>query len=714
MVCHGVWEKVTSIYERQVEMAHLGRQWNFKDLNIYASPPQAASERFPNHEESAPPRLANFRNNLVGLSQYYNLFFVASLDRILVYQPANQDQYLPTPRSTINLASSGRGIPGYIDPTNPHAVNQLIVSDLGIEELLVVVCDDGDVVAYTTRSIEKEIERRAPDEYRSADFVSELRPFFVNNVGMSAWGVAVHKEARMIAVSSNLKNINVFVFALSDSNCGTSDAGEDDDAPMSSLSTHEWTQTFHSRKRDPKDRSRNIEIIITGHWNNIPNITFFNPATPLENEVFLLSTDIDGVTYIWDVWKQDVAKEMLPALESNRGWGVSCIDPYFCRCANSSLELVGTENVNLNRAAIDITSTVKYVPESSENHFTVRNRTIDHHESEDLSNWDDNEVDADDDYDEDFEADDDLGLDEQAGYGYETAEAGDENVSLDFDEQIAQSESTATEEGEEASASTQTSHPSVVNADISGQFYNAGVSDEISVAVSNAPRPSRAMVRAQLERAIKSASKVSSSSKAELPILPFHILQTTQWDIRLLHSIRPPTSGLLWRDSAKEIRCRSPLHQHIRPEDSWLVRLERLNMVLQIPELGLVAVGDQAGRVALLTMTRCQAKGKEIKHGEVGFRLERFLPLMSQEDDNQRPKTELLGIAVGPISSRLLKRADALDDEDYGYGYRRRHESWRAYEGSRRYRLILYYRDHTVLSYEIGRPMKGELDIFGM
>ncbi|KAL8936550.1 MAG: hypothetical protein Q9216_004872 [Gyalolechia sp. 2 TL-2023] len=672
-------------------MVRKGPHRGFEELNIYVSPPQVASERFPKPEESPPPRIASFRNNLVALSQYYNLFFVASLDRILVYQPANQEQYLPAPRSTIQLVSSNSGFPGYIDHTKPHAVNQLIVADLGIEELVIAACDDGDVVAYTTRSILKEIEHRAPADYRSPDIVSGLRPFFVRNVGMSAWGVAVHKEARMIAVSSNTKKINVFVFALGDPDYDNSAMGDDDPDLdlMSCLPAHEWIQTTRPSTLNPDDRFQNIEIILVAHGNNIPNVGFFNPANPTDSEVFLVSTDIDGMTFIWRVWQGSIAKEFQPAVVRSRGWGVSCIDPMFCRDAGSSSELLGVENVSTTGTIVDTTRAAKMVPESSENHFTLRNRTANSHGSED----DQNDLDSDEDdamaeeYDEDFDAIDDDGLDEQ----------------------IEDDGSESEQDTEDVDAFTQTAAGNAL------ATLNGFIQDP-SMPLLNAPEPVKELLRSRLDYLQSRLDNLNPKdllprSKAESTTLPFYIFHTTRSDMRLLHSIQPSRNGF---GSSKEVICRSPLHQYLRPEDSWLHRLERLNMVLQAPELGVVVVGDQTGRVALLTMTRSQANRDDTEHDEVGFRLERFLPLMSQEDANQRPKTELLGVALGPISSRLLKRADALGDDDDGYGYSHRWEAWRTFEGSRRYRLILYYRDHTVLSYEIGRPSKGGLEIFGM
>ncbi|KAL8722066.1 MAG: hypothetical protein Q9225_001388 [Loekoesia sp. 1 TL-2023] len=691
-------------------MAPKGRSRGFEELKVHVNSPQPASERFPKSEESSPPAVAHFRNNMTALSQYYNLFFVASLDRVLVYEPLNQEQYLSTPRSTIHLASSNSGLIGFIDPDNSHAINQLIVADLGIEELIVAVCDDGDVVAYTTRSIKKEIEYRAPDPYDSPDFVSELRPFFVNNVGKSAWGVAVSKAARMIAVSSNSKKINVFVFALSDSSCDTPDEEYEDNLYpdfTSSFTDQEWVQPTLSDALVPDDRSRNLEIILSAHWTNIPNISFFNPATPSVEDVFLVSTDIEGTTYIWNIWQRAVIKEINLPMDNVRGWGVACIDPYFCRKAESSTELFGIEGVNTSASLINITHAATSVPESSEDHFTLRNRAIqlpttEHIQDEAAS---DEDEDMENEYDEEFDAIDDLGLDEHL---VDDDGEMENDAPTEADEDWESDTQSVMEGVENADHSLQTIPSNSVDAS-NQESYLEEPTQEAAMVFSHLPEPVRSALRNRLN--FPRPNVLSPLNKAQSSILPFYVLQTTKSDIHLLHSIQPQISCLSSHNSSKEVVCRAPLHQHLRLEDICLSRLERLNMILQVPELSLVVVGDQAGRVALLTITRCRAKDKKNKDDKVGFRFERFLPLMSQEDNNQRPKFELLGVAVGPISSRLLKRADALSDDDASYSYIRRREAWREFEGSRRYRLILYYCDHTILSYEIGRPVKRVSDM---
>ena len=39
--------------------------------------------------------------------------------------------------------------------------------------------------------------------------------FFHENVGKTAWGIAIHEKSRLIAVSSNLREVTVFCFGSS-------------------------------------------------------------------------------------------------------------------------------------------------------------------------------------------------------------------------------------------------------------------------------------------------------------------------------------------------------------------------------------------------------------------------------------------------------------------------------------------------------------------
>lgn len=173
--------------------------------------------------------------------------------------------------------------------------------------------------------------------------------------------------------------------------------------------------------------------------------------------------------------------------------------------------------------------------------------------------------------------------------------------------------------------------------------------------------------------------------------IPFNLLQTSELDIHLFHSILEPRS----------IRRRLPItpsvvisheaiHQIIPPELEGLTHFERLNMLHQIPELGVVVVGNQVGRVGILTMTRCERKKF------FGFKMEAILPFKSQEALEQRPEVPLMGIAVSPMQGHY-----PTNPNDSPGSSPAAHTS-ATY--SRRYRLLMIYCDKTVLSYEISRP----------
>jgi hypothetical protein len=41
---------------------------------------------------------------------------------------------------------------GFIDESFPHSVNHIKIGNLGDFEILLIACDDGDVIAYYTHS----------------------------------------------------------------------------------------------------------------------------------------------------------------------------------------------------------------------------------------------------------------------------------------------------------------------------------------------------------------------------------------------------------------------------------------------------------------------------------------------------------------------------------------------------------------------------------
>ena len=154
---------------------------------------------------------------------------------------------------------------------------------------------------------------------------------------------------------------------------------------------------------------------------------------------------------------------------------------------------------------------------------------------------------------------------------------------------------------------------------------------------------------------------------------------------------------------------------------------QRFNMVKYIPEDGLVVAASQMGRVAIMSLGEAHLKGPT-------FRFHWVVPLKSQEKYGDRPMVPLVGMAVSPVqgqerpvdlSNCRQARHDPLIDKDeclieVASGgldgdsdlpsaesntpstsrYRRPCERWQGWQSSRRYRLLLIYGDHTVMSYE--------------
>lgn len=150
--------------------------------------------------------------------------------------------------------------------------------------------------------------------------------------------------------------------------------------------------------------------------------------------------------------------------------------------------------------------------------------------------------------------------------------------------------------------------------------------------------------------------------------------------------------------------CHRLLKQHI-PEDVLfqLQHIDRLSIHAVIAELNLVVIASQVGRVALLTLTRPEDSWST--NGPVTlFRVELFLPFRKQEDEGLRPIVPLLGMTVGPMQSKSM-----IQKGEFEAATTRRGSFGSSYEARRRWRLIMHYYDHTILTYEISRNENDEL-----
>jgi hypothetical protein len=120
---------------------------------------------------------------------------------------------------------------------------------------------------------------------------------------------------------------------------------------------------------------------------------------------------------------------------------------------------------------------------------------------------------------------------------------------------------------------------------------------------------------------------------------------------------------------------------------------DRLCFTTEIPELGIVLVGSPVGRVSILTLTHTRIR--QSKHGKTiyGFRYSPssdILPFAAQKEAYPQlgnPQNRLVGMAASPMQG--------MQGTSEGDTFPSR------VQGSRRWRLILLYKDNTMLSYEL-------------
>lgn len=182
--------------------------------------------------------------------------------------------------------------------------------------------------------------------------------------------------------------------------------------------------------------------------------------------------------------------------------------------------------------------------------------------------------------------------------------------------------------------------------------------------------------------------------------LPCPILQLSFKDTYLY---QPAPSGKAW-DHLPMPSTRRLFQQEVSAAfEPGCYKFGRINMYAQIPSLGVVIIATQKGRVAVLSLTQTvtymldyeKAKTNDsalerlqMEKRVFGYRVDHILPLSSQEEAGHRPKAGIHGIAVGPIQG-----TEHLDDSD------------------KRWRLMIHYQDLSVLTYEIGKPTRDQLDL---
>lgn len=167
---------------------------------------------------------------------------------------------------------------------------------------------------------------------------------------------------------------------------------------------------------------------------------------------------------------------------------------------------------------------------------------------------------------------------------------------------------------------------------------------------------------------------------------PFVIL--TKEDIFLVQSP--------FRASKHTNSMRRPLHL-----GKWVPSLapqDRHCFFSQIPELGVFIIGSPIGRAAVFSLYWTKDEGNPRRR--YGFKLEYLLPFKAEKENEIAgvPHERLVGVAVSPIQGmfdRPEERAGIVNLEQGVYQ-------------PRRWRLLLYYMNHTILSFELSKPRESQ------
>lgn len=276
-------------------------------------------------------KASSWRVELTALSRTQNLYFVASRPgaTVHVYQPRYINQTLGRPVLCLRHQPSSEGLRGYINPNDPHSINRLHIDYLGRKEILLTASDDGDIVGYYISGIMAAIETLESGE--NTEGFPDVKPFFRINVEKSAWGLAVHRQARLIAISANSHKVTVVAFKLA---------------------TGAIKNPYYV-----SDRRTGYSVRTLQAGDNVPSISFNNTGTDPSGR-WLVGNVIDGSTGLWDLHRDERRTLFLghciltpkgndnsqhPHCEtySHSTWGAIFVDPRWCHFSKSKREAFG-------------------------------------------------------------------------------------------------------------------------------------------------------------------------------------------------------------------------------------------------------------------------------------------------------------------------------------------------------------------------------------
>lgn len=480
------------------------------------------------------------------------------------------------------------------------AVNQVMVADLGDEEMLACVLDDGDIIAWWTKPIKDSVAALAEQGGMARDGICRHRPFLHQCFPRGAWGLAAHTNARMIAASSNDMTVRVFAFALEVVDSARPELSAED--WLDSTPGHDW-KTLDGPRRQPISRNQNTQIILRGHATNIPSISFCNSTRDGTGQ-YLVSTDISGLVLIWNVHYGYAFRQLNNPNHGGggldwylAGWGAFWVDGRAFR--KTTPHNLGVFTVSSNTGRLDPGTNPKIVLNITDSRSTVR-RT---------ARW----------------------------------RIGDRTTV------------TMTRSADEVAAGPATAeiHDSLVEDSPSVDE----TSDEESDAGLHGPdyewiEESRLCSFEAHERRELVPDRILSKDCPNCPLI-----FTNPFSMCLIQSADFGPYGDAY---SPFVLLRQPLEQDM--DVSWRLRLtqfDRLNLCLVIAELGVIVVGSPIGRVAILTLHQLPPgfASKPRLEPTYAMRLDHLLPFSSQEKAGERPTQQLVGVAASPLQGHEARRS---------------------------------------------------------